>query len=157
MDIKLDSLSIKNEIELNENVFKDEMLDKRIHDLKSTKVTGRIYLDSAENIHLECNFSGTMYISDSITLKDVPYNFNIDVDEDLESLEENYPECYKISQNTLDLKQILWQNIVLEVPIRYTLEKDADLKGEGWKLVRDDKKSKEIDPRLKKLEELLER
>lgn len=157
MIIELDNLNVNRELDINIEVVKDEELDKRILDLKNSKVIGKIYLDSIDEINLECTFSGTMYIEDSISLKSVPYNFNIEINENLEEIKENYEECYEISKNTLDLRRVLWQNIVLEVPISYTEEKDANLKGDGWKLVNDNKKSDEIDPRLKKLEELLER
>ena len=157
MNINLDSLSINNEIEINYEVKKDDNLDKRILDLKDSKVIGRIYLNSINDIVLDCTFTGTMYIEDSITLESVPYPFSINIEESLEELQENYEDCYDNSKNTLDLISILWQNIVLEVPISYTLDKDANLKGDGWELVKEDKKTKDIDPRLKKLEELLER
>jgi uncharacterized metal-binding protein YceD (DUF177 family) len=157
MNINLDSLGVNKEIRIDLDVNKDDNLDKRILDLKDSKVLGRIYLNSLNDIVLECTFSGTMYIEDAITLESVPYPFSIDIEENIEELQENYEDCYDNSQNTLDLISILWQNIVLEVPISYTLDKDANLKGDGWELVREDKKTKEIDPRLKKLEELLER
>jgi uncharacterized metal-binding protein YceD (DUF177 family) len=157
MNINLDSLGVNKEIRIDLDVNKDDNLDKRILDLKDSKVLGRIYLNSLNDIVLECTFSGTMYIEDAITLESVPYPFSIDIEENIEELQENYEDCYDNSQNTLDLISILWQNIVLEVPISYTLDKYANLKGDGWELVREDKKTKEIDPRLKKLEELLER
>jgi len=156
---------ILNLNEVNENkdlnfefeVLKDENLDKRILDLNNTLVKGRVYLDSTNDICLECNFTGVMQLSDSITLKSIPYKFDINIDENITEIEDNYPDCIDFSKNTLDLKQILWQNIVLEVPISYTKEKDANLKGNGWELVSEDRKENDIDPRLKKLEELLER
>ena len=157
MYINLDSLSINKEIDINFEVKKDGNLDKRILDLTNSKVVGKILLNSLNDIVLSCTFSGTMYIEDSVTLKSVPYPFKIEIEESLDELQENYGECYDNSKNTLDLISILWQNIVLEVPISYTLDKDANLKGDGWELIREDKKTKEIDPRLKKLEELLER
>ena len=43
----------------------------------------------------------------------------------------------------------------MEVPISYSINKDANLKGNGWELVNEENKSKEIDPRLKDLEKLL--
>ena len=50
---------------------------------------------------------------------------------------------------------ILWQNIVLEVPISITKEKDAHLSGEGWELKNEEDKET-IDPRLAELSKLLE-
>lgn len=155
MIIKIDELNIKNKIDINYEVNKDEGLDKRIHGLENAKVIGSIYLNNNNDIILNCIFSGDMIINDSITLDLIPYHFNIEIDENLEDLQENYQECYENSQNTLDLKKILWENIVLEVPISYSINQDANLKGEGWELLNEEKKSDDIDPRLKDLEILL--
>ncbi|MBE6157102.1 MAG: DUF177 domain-containing protein [Firmicutes bacterium] len=155
MLLYLDELSTKDSIEFIFNVVKDSDLDVRINELKNALVKGRIYLNSLSEIMLECYFSGTMLIEDSITLNSVPYNFNIEIEENLDEIKENYIDCYEKGKNTLDLKTILWQNIVLEVPISYTEVLDAELKGNGWELVNENKKVDEIDPRLKKLEDLL--
>ncbi len=156
MLIKLNELNYQKEINIDYEVFKDDDLDKRIIDLKNSRVVGRIYLNSNNDINMELKFVGTMIIKDSITLEDIPYDFSINIEENLESIEENYDNCYENVQNTLDLKQLLWQNIVLEVPISYSLNGDANLKGNGWELVNEDNKTVDsIDPRLKKLEDLL--
>lgn len=155
MFLNLDLLSTKDIIDFNYEVSKDDELDLRIHDLKNALVTGRVYINSVDEIILECNFSGTMFIEDSITLESVPYEFNIDIEENVEEIKEIYEDCYEKGKNTLDLKKILWQNIVLEVPISYTEVSDAELKGNGWELRNENKKVDEIDPRLKKLEDLL--
>ena len=96
-----------------------------------------------------------MFIEDSITLEIVPYDFEIHIEEKLDDLIENYQECYKTRQNVLDLIEVLWQNIVLEVPISYTKVTDAKLKGNGWELQTQEKRL-DIDPRLEKLKDLLE-
>jgi len=155
MLLELDELSNKRSLEFAYDVLKDNEIDKRIYDLKNARTNGRIYLNSVDEVVLECNFYGTMLIEDSISLELVPYEFNIDIEENLETIEENYEECYEKGKNTLDLKKILWQNIVLEVPISYSMVSDAELKGNGWELINEDRKVEEIDPRLKKLEDLL--
>ena len=55
-------------------------------------------------------------------------------------LGENTEENVKNESKTLDIIDILWQNIVLEVPIslRANPEKDYDLKGEGWELLKEE-------------------
>ena len=54
----------------------------------------------------------------------------------------------------LDISEILWENIVLEIPISITNvdSKNLRMQGEGWELKNN--KSNEIDPRLAKLTEL---
>lgn len=155
MLIELDRLSASERLDFKYDVYKDEELDARIHNLKNAVVEGIIYINSARDIILECNFSGIMYIEDSITLEEVPYEFDITIEENVDKIEENYIDCIEKGKNILDLKRVLWQNIVLEVPISYTKVKDAELKGNGWELLNEEKKKEEIDPRLKKLEDLL--
>ena len=154
MIFNLNELNIKDEIKFNEYVEKDNYLDNRIHDLKNANVVGKIYVDAGGDVIINCHFSGTMYINDSISLEIVPYDFEFDIEEKLEDLKENCQDCYNFSKNTLDLIKVLWQNIVLEVPISYTKVIDANLKGNGWELLNEEKKP-DIDPRLKKLEDLL--
>ena len=155
MLLELDELGVKRNINFDYEVLKDDDIDKRIYDLVNARVVGRVYLNSIDEIVLECNFSGSMVIEDSISLEYVPYEFNIDIEENLSDIIEIYEECYEKGKNILDLKKILWQNIVLEVPISYSMVKDAELKGNGWELLNEDRKVEEIDPRLKKLEDLL--
>ena len=50
----------------------------------------------------------------------------------IEKNEENF-------ENTLDILDVLWQNIVLEVPLRFTNVNDySKFKGEGWKLLSEE-------------------
>lgn len=151
--INLDEVYLKKEITFDEVVLKDDELDKRILDLNA-RVSGRVYVNLTEEIILKCIFFGEMYIEDSITLLSVPYKFSIDISEDLDEMKKNYIDFFQKNKNILDLKQILWQNIVLEVPISYTESKDAQIKGNGWELINE-KKTSEIDPRLEKLKDLL--
>lgn len=150
MIFNLNELNIKDEIIIEADVIKDDLLDKRILDLKDAKVEGRIYTNNSDDILIECKFWGTMYITDSISLESIPYDFEILVEENLNDLSENYQECYKSRQNTLDLKVVLWQNIVLEVPISYSKVEDAKLKGNGWELLNEEKELN-----TQKLEDLL--
>ncbi len=155
MIIKLDELNFQKRIDFSYEVKKDENLDNRILDLKNTVATGYIIQNSNNNLELYVSLKGTMVITDSITLEPVDYSFATDILENDEEIKENYPDCINFSKNTLDLKKILWQNIVLEVPMSFTTQEDAKLKGNGWELISGDKKSTEIDPRLKKLEDIL--
>ena len=40
----------------------------------------------------------------------------------------------KIKQNMLDIIELLWENIILEVPISLTKSPNLELKGDGWVL-----------------------
>ena len=51
--------------------------------------------------------------------------------------------------------KILWENIVLEVPISYTKTKNVSLSGDGWQFT-DEEKNEECDPRLAKLKQIFD-
>ena len=155
MLLNLNELNISKYIDFEFEVNKDDELDNRIKDLKNGLVTGRINISSVGEISLDCNFSGVMTIIDSISLELVDYEFSVDIEENIDEINSIYENCYEKAKNILDLKKILWQNIVLEVPISYTKVRDAELKGNGWELINEHTKVDEIDPRLKKLEDLL--
>lgn len=101
--------------------------------LEPIDVVGRIYRDESEDGELvdyvDCTIDGKMIIPDSISLEEVSYSFQITYDD---MLEEN---CKK-SENTLDIFQFLWENIVLEVPLQFTKVEDlSKFHGDGWKLI----------------------
>ena len=59
--------------------------------------------------------------------------------------------------NSIDLLPIIWQNILMEIPIRIVSPdiKDENIYGDGWKYISNEEESKEIDPRLSKLKDYL--
>ena len=73
-----------------------------------------------------------MKINDSITLEEVWYPFDIQIDEKLDEFVEK-------DKKHLDIIEFLWQDIVLEVPLRYTVVSNYDeYHGDGWKLVSEE-------------------
>lgn len=131
---------------------KDDSLGiKRLEDLC---LKGKISYNELDELELNLNLSGTMYLLDAISLEEVPYHFQTDIEESLAENEINLEKYIDKNQNILDIREILWENIVLEVPIRVRKDnEDVTLEGEGWQLNKE--KEEEIDPRLAKLTELL--
>ena len=115
----IDSIEIDNTYELP----KELIIDDRIKDLSKIKVIGIITLikdyELEEKVYIKCEITGKMMIEDSLTLDIVPYKFNIEYDDYLE-------EIYQNNQNKLDIFPFLWENIELEVPIRYTLKENEN-------------------------------
>lgn len=105
------------------------------------------------------------------TLADVAYPFNItEVEVFSESpyygKEEEENEIHQVQGEVIDLTPCIYENILLAIPFRvYSDEevlKTALMKGEGWELSLESdeeeqsKEDKPIDPRLKKLQSLLD-
>ena len=146
----------KDGLALNENInFEGYNLKKvGIQKLKNVKLSGAVKIDIADEVILKANLSGTMILLDAIDSSEIEYPFNIEIEENLTDNDEYNLEK---TQNTLDIMNILWQNIVLEVPMRVVKKENENvsLQGEGWELIGDD--TKKVDPRLSPLMDLLNR
>ena len=156
MQIDLNRLNV-SDILLDESLTIDSELYKNsaIKNLKPVKISGKIFYNISDEIELDLDVEGVMVLEDSITLDPIDYPYSFHINEIISSENEEIKEYYQNSKNTLDIMPILWQNIVLEVPISITKEKDAHLSGEGWELKNEDDKES-IDPRLAELSKLLE-
>ncbi len=111
---------------------KEMFLETEIKDLKEIIVKGKIFEKSDEELYLELEGEGEMKLSDSITLKDVWFPFSFEISHKIKDFllkDENY----------LDIIEVLWQTIVVEVPLRYTLVNNyEEYHGEGWKLISEE-------------------
>ena len=159
MDINLTSLRNNQVKEYDDDFNIDANLYKSVGilDLKTCHVTGNISLNSANMLIINLTINGIMLIPDSVTNTPVEYPFTSKIEEEYDINDEFFLESYQKAQNILDIVKILWENIVLEVPMRYTTAKSVHLSGEGWSLGEDKNKEDNIDPRLAKLSELLDR
>lgn len=116
-------------------------------------VNGKVDYNITDEIEINLNVNGIMYLTDAITLEEVEYPFEFIISETLDELGIEVQESLKKSQNILDIIEILWENIVLEVPISVTKAQNTQIKGDGWELNGEESED-EIDPRLQKLNEL---
>ena len=146
------SVTYDNDFVINADTYKEV----GILDLKNLHVTGDISLNSVSMLAVNLTVTGIMVIPDSVTTEPVDYPFTSKIEEEYDINDENFLEYYQKEQNILDIMKILWENIVLEVPMRFTTTKDAHLSGDGWSLGEDKNKDDQIDPRLAKLAELLD-
>ena len=136
--------------------FGEEYLQvSEIKKLDNIQVSGRIYYSLTKEVIFAGNVKGNMTLVDGYSGDLIDYTFNIDLDEILADFSEEDEKKGKKPQNSLDLKEVLWENIVLEVPI--VVSKDNEVKtkkGEFWE-VRDEN-SKKDDPRLECFRTLLD-
>lgn len=137
-----------------EVIVPDEFLEgTEIRRISPVKVSGYIS-NNEEEYELDINITGTMVLPCARTLKDVDYPFNIHIDE---IIDENDDNSLEIIQNRLEIFPIIWQNILVDVPLR-VLAPDAEeksLEGDGWRLITEDDDKEKIDPRLAKLKDYI--
>ena len=158
MQIDLNKLNISDRININDKVVFDSNIynNDEIKGLENVQVEGYLYYNYAEILEIKLNLSGKMLLLDSVTLDIIENPFNIEIDEEYSLNDQYFKEYYEKEQNILDIMAILWENIVLEVPISLTHTENMELSGDGWSMGCIEKNDDNIDPRLAKLAELLE-
>lgn len=156
MRIELNKIPTKG-LEVDTDIYLDKELYKNadLLDLKKLHIIGNISYDFENNLVIDLKVNGTFLLEDSLTLEPISYEFTCDVQEKIEDISSTCGSFYQKSKNILDISEILWENIVLEIPISATnaTSDKMKLQGEGWELKNED--VKKIDPRLAKLTELL--
>lgn len=110
--------------------------DTCIKDLSLVKFNGVIKYNLSDEVLIEGQISGVMTLSDAVTNEDIKKDFLIDISYTLDEFDKDNAKFYEKSQNTLDKIEFLWENIILEVPIRLTNSPGINLKGNGWELNR---------------------
>lgn len=131
-----------------------EYLTKDIKDISKVTVNGNITSDGYM-LSLNLNIKCILTLICSISLKDVKYDINLDIDEEIS---EDNDENMKILNNSIDLLPIIWQNILMEIPIKVVSPdiEEKNIYGDGWKFITDEEEDNEIDPRLSKLKDFLD-
>ena len=127
------NLEVNEKVEINE----EQLKDTEIISLKDTYVKGYITMDEDRRFYLDLVLSGTMVLPCSVTLKPTDYKFETEINGEYEEmLLEIENSAIKIDK-TLDIFPIIWENILMEIPIKVTCPDATDLKlsGDGWKLV----------------------
>ena len=136
MEFDLNSLNTKQKIIIDTKVtFPKEDLEKAgILDMDEVSVKGEITNNREENI-LNLTIKGKMILPCNLTLEPVDYPFSLEIEENLNEIIEN-------SQKTIDILPIIWENILMEIPMRVISPKSKNMKtkGEGWELITDSKK-----------------
>lgn len=89
-----------------------------IIDIKETHVVGygqNVYQDKYQ-FHL--HITTVLILEDARTLEPVDYQLDIEVDEVFDT-DLSDEDTRVIEKNTIDLRPVVWENIILEKPIRF--------------------------------------
>ena len=121
----LETININKELKIPEEKYKPY----DIKHISYLNVKGVIFINSNENIEINVNIKGTLILPCAVSLEDVNYNLDININEEI-------TDSNNKNQIYLELFDILWQNIVLEVPLKITKKNinKNDFKGKGWEL-----------------------
>ena len=104
--------------------------------LGDVTVEGKIVRRENSDFELEdyviAKIEGEMILPDSISLEPISYPFTIQYDDFL-------PENHEKNENTLDILDFLWENIVLEIPLQFTKVRDlSKFHGDGWRVISEE-------------------
>ena len=138
------TINIDNDVTIPNELIKESTI-RRLNNIHFKGCIKKLIDDTYQ---LEGTISGIMILPDDITLEDYEYNFTSEIEEKIEETSIN-------SQKTLDIIGILWQNILVEIPLKTVNEKNKDLtlEGDGWRLIKEDEVKSSNNP-LSSLEEL---
>ncbi len=139
IDIRRLKSNVDSFIEVDEDVKIDKKLleENNIIDIKDMKVTGTISNDY-EEYYLNLSIKGTLVLPCSITLNPTDYPIDVKIEGNSQELYEEIKEFCQNDENTLDIFPIIWENILMEIPIR-VVSNGAELKdGGNYKVITDD-------------------
>lgn len=137
-------INIDNQVTIPNDLLTNSLID----DLKDVNIKGNLKINEDNQFVLSGHISGIMVLKDDITLEPVDYTFNTDIEEEFDELDKN-----------LDITDVLWQNIVVELPSKVRKnEEEIELSGDGWRVISEDKFLKEKEAKqnpFSNLDELL--
>ena len=145
------TISIDETYSFNE----EELKNSGILKLDNVKITGEISKNSLDDYNINIIVKGTMVLPCSVTLKPVDHEFRAEISGNLTEMLEEFAENSKNGQKSIDIFPIIWENILMEIPIRIVSDDISDVKtkGDGWELITDEKET--VNPNLAKLKDLL--
>lgn len=145
----LTSKGKKVNIDGDVNILKELLDASTIRRLNNVHFKGYIDKLIDDSYVLAGVLSGTMIIPDDITFEDFEYNFTSEIEENIEETRINF-------QKTIDITEDLWQNILVEIPLKAVNEKNKNLKlkGDGWRLISEDDITNNENNPLGSLEEM---
>lgn len=135
-------LNFNKEYLINDTIIipKSYYENSGVLDIKNLQVNGRFYYDSENELWADFDIDGILIIKDSISDEDVEYPISIKYNDILD-------ETLKKDENTLDLFEFLWENIVLEIPLKFTKVMDlSEFHGDGWKLISEEDRISSSNP-----------
>ena len=131
MNIDLRKLYALGKLEINEEIIIPEDYYQKMDIIRMSlvRVDGKVFINSSEEIELDANLKGTFILPCAISLEEVEYDFDVVIEEIIDENKIN-------NEISLALLDILWENIVLEVPMKVVKEgiNSNNIKGEGWEL-----------------------
>lgn len=148
--------NVEKTIKIDEElVYEQDYLENTdIISMSPVKVIGEISKTDIGDLELNISVSGELVLPCSVTLEPVKYPFSFEISDIIDEKDENN---LKNDTNTLELKPYLWENILVEIPLRIVSD-DAykkEYKGDGWQLINEYTKKESKNNPFEALNQLL--
>ena len=133
MNISIIPLNTKGRVDFDFRADLSTFKNENIIDTKNVNVCGYIIDNGTDDYEISLHITGNIILKSSVNLSPVPLNVDIKYNDFINNLVEKY----KNSANTLDILPIVWENILLEIPIRAENADDelALTSGNGWEVI----------------------
>lgn len=144
------------DIDFKLEVDQEKLSKSNILEIDDAFVKGSIVRDDFNQYIINVVASGDMMLPCAITLKPVKFEFCAEIEGNIDDLLVEINEIGKKTENSIDILPIIWENVLMEIPMRVVSDETDDIKleGEGWKFVKDDENTS-TNPELEKLKDLL--
>ncbi|HET7580930.1 MAG TPA: YceD family protein [Bacillales bacterium] len=132
--------------------------DQEIREISPVRVAGHAVFEGEKKISFPLEISGNMVLPSSKTLEDVEYPFHLHTLEVFRldsSIDDE--DLHDVEGEMVDLLPYVKEAILVDKPIRVVGDNEQPLSsGKGWEVVSENQQKNRIDPRLEKLQELLD-
>jgi len=116
-------------MEISENISFDgyDLDSVGIKKIENVSFKGFAIRHTSGCITIDGSLAGTLYLSDDVTLEEVKRPFAIRIIEKLDEFGKNEDGNLEIIQNRVDILDFLWQNIVVEIPLKISFSDNEKL------------------------------
>ena len=119
---------------------KDKLLNSGILSLDNLKVKGFITKNSLDDYIIDIDVFGTMVLPCSLSLEPTDYKIVLKIEGNLAEIYEEMGEKFKNNQKSIDILPIIWENILMEIPMKVVSDNTNNIvtSGNGWELLKDE-------------------
>lgn len=136
MIISLIPLNTRGRVDFEQKLESNVFTHNQVKELNNVKVKGTIVDNGTDDYEVQLEITGQIILKSSVNGSDVIQDLNIKYHDFIE----NFVENYKNSSNSLDILPIIWENILLEIPIRAVNSEDEFelASGSGWEIISEE-------------------
>ena len=133
MNVNLTELNTKGRVNFEGSPDVSKYYNDYVKSINNLYVSGTIVDNGTEEYEINIHITGDLVLKSVINGSDVHEKMDINNEDYIENLVEKY----KNSTNSLDILPIIWENILLEIPIKAANPDDEyeSTSGKGWEIV----------------------